>query len=130
LKSLLLDTNAYSRLRLGDESVLRALESVARVYFSIFVVAELLYGFAGGRREAANKKLLGEFLKLPSVKLLQTSEQTARYYGRIKNDLKKKGTPIPINDIWIAAHAIEYETRLLSFDKHFEHITSLRRWPE
>lgn len=128
MKSLLLDTNAYSRLRLGDESVLRALDAVERVYFSIFVKAELLYGFAGGRREVANKKLLDEFLSVPSVKLLQTSEQTARCYARIKNDLKKKGTPIPINDIWIAAHTMEYETRLLSFDGHFDQIAGLRRW--
>jgi len=122
---MLLDTNAYSYLINGDERVAMALEKATIVYFSVFVMAELLFGFKNGSRETRNIEILNRFLNKPSVYALHTSEKTAQHYARINLNLKQQGTPIPTNDIWIAAHCVEVNATLLTFDRHFDQIPDL-----
>jgi tRNA(fMet)-specific endonuclease VapC len=128
MKKIVIDTSAYSRLMVGDAGVFKALASADTVYMSVFVQGELFAGFKGGAREAENRNILKQFLEKPTVKILMASPETADIFGWIKHQLKKSGTPIPINDIWIAAHAVETGSTLITFDSHFNSIPALRLW--
>jgi tRNA(fMet)-specific endonuclease VapC len=130
VKKLILDTNAYSRLRQGDRAVLALLGEADAVLMSIFVLGELHAGFNGGTQRDANRRSLQEFLSLPTVSLLFATDETAQIFGALKDDLRRGGTPLPINDVWIAAHALETGATLLSYDAHFGRVKGLRRWPE
>ena len=123
---ILLDTNAYSGLLSGSQVVLDALAKAELVFVSVIVLGELYAGFKGGSKEFENKKLLELFLGKSTVQVINVTEETADIFGTIKNILKNAGTPLPVNDIWIAAHAMEFGANLLSFDKHFRQIPGLR----
>lgn len=128
MKKIILDTNAYTGLLAGNETILDVIAGTETVYFSIFVMGELYYGFHGGTKESENREILKKFLLKPPVKILNATSETAEIFGTIKNNLKTAGTPIPINDVWIAAHAIETGSKLITFDKHFKNIKGLRIW--
>lgn len=122
MKKISLATSAYSALIAGDMTVLDALGEASEVYISIFVIGELYYGFTNGSKEKKNREILNHFLKKPTVQIIHTTMETAEIYGRLKTNLKIKGTPVPINDLWIASHAIETGSFLLTFDSHFKTI--------
>ena len=126
MKKILLDTNAYSAYMHGDEAVLSALGSADIVYLSIIVIGELLTGFAGGTKEQENRRQLERFKSKSTVKILNATEDTAEIFAAIKHALKKAGTPIPLNDIWIASHAVETGSVLVSYDGHFKSVAGLR----
>ncbi len=128
MKKILLDTNAISSLLRGDEKVLEEIIGADRVYISIFVLGELFSGFKGGNKEKENSLLIKDFISKPTVKIINGTIETAEIFSEIKNQLKLKGTPLPINDIWIAAHSIETGSVLITYDKHFNHISGLRKW--
>ena len=73
-------------------------------------------------------KILNQFLQKPTVKVLTGSNETAEIFALIKNQLKNDGKPIPINDVWIAAHTIESGSILVTYDSHFDSIENLRIW--
>jgi tRNA(fMet)-specific endonuclease VapC len=122
---ILLDTNAYVALMQGHTEVAGRVRHATRVYLSVVVAGELLFGFRNGSRYEKNIGELEEFLNNPFVEFLSVSYVTADRFGRISAALKQKGTPLPSNDIWIAAHAMESSAELLSFDRHFEKIEGL-----
>src|SRR5262245_54506920 len=128
MTKLLLDTNAYTALLSGDEAVLKALASADTVYMSIFVLGELYAGFLGGNKNAENRKLLTSFLSKPTIRILHGTSDTAEIFGVIKDRLRQNGTPIPINDVWIAAHALENGSQLLTYDSHFKKVAGLLLW--
>jgi tRNA(fMet)-specific endonuclease VapC len=125
VRRLLVDTNAYTRLMRGDERVLELLGAADVVFLSVVVMGELYAGFKRGQREYDNRRLLSEFISRATVKVLFVTGQTAEVFGDVKDSLKKKGTPIPINDVWIAAHAIENGATLVTFDHHFNRVMGL-----
>ena len=102
---ILLDTNAYAEWKRGDEAVARLVREAEEVLISAVVVGELLYGFRRGS---------------PYATFLPVTRTTADRFGRIAAALRTKGRPIPTNDMWIAAHAMETGADLVSFDLHFE----------
>jgi tRNA(fMet)-specific endonuclease VapC len=128
MKRILLDTNAYSHLLAGDKKVLSLLAESDVVYMSIFVLGELYAGFKGGSKEKENTQLLKRFIQKPTVEILEATEETSKVFGQVKNDLKKAGTPLPINDVWIAAHTLESGSTLITYDIHFREIPDLRLW--
>jgi tRNA(fMet)-specific endonuclease VapC len=128
MRKILVDTSAYSRLLLGDPDVLKALEHADLVYVSIFVLAELYVGFRGGSKEKHNRDLLARFLSRPTVRTVAATRETAEVFAEIKHSLKRAGTPLPLNDVWIAAHAFETGSVLVTFDSHFAKIPGLRLW--
>jgi tRNA(fMet)-specific endonuclease VapC len=128
VKKVLLDTNAYTALLAGDETVLTIIARARTVYMSVFVMGELYAGFRGGNREQENRAMLESFLAQPTCETVTAGKETARIFGDLKNNLKKAGTPLPINDVWIASHTIEVGATLMSYDKHFNQITGLNRW--
>ena len=128
MKRILLDTNAYVRYLQGDPNVLRMLSDAESVYMSIFVIGELLTGFKGGAKETRNRNILEEFLGKSTVRILSATMDTAEFFSSIKNELRRAGAPIPINDVWIAAHAMETGSLLVTFDSHFQHDYGLIVW--
>ena len=130
MTKILLDTNAYSGFMVGDGRVFDAIIESRDIYFSTIVVGELFAGFRGGTRLQENKHELKQFLTKPGVQIIEVSMETAEIFGEIKNTLRSNGTMIPLNDIWIAAHAIETGSKLITYDVHFQHIAGLRLWEQ
>lgn len=129
MKNILVDTNAYASYLAGDQAVLDALAEAGTVYLSIFVLGELYGGFKGGNREIDHLAILKKFISKPTVSVLDASNETAEIFGLLKNTLKSAGTPLPINDVWIAAHAMEVGAVLITYDKHFIRVPGIRLWP-
>jgi tRNA(fMet)-specific endonuclease VapC len=121
----LLDTNAYVALKRGDAHVADLVRTSTTLVFSIVVVGELLFGFRNGTRFDANLRELEAMLDDSRVTLLPVTRTTADRFGRLAARLRKAGTPIPTNDIWIAAHASESGAELVSFDAHFDYVDGL-----
>jgi len=128
MKSILLDTNGFVALFKGDQSVLEELALADCVYASVIAIGELEAGFRGGSKYRKNIEILERFLSKPTVETLQVTRETSDYFGRIKNALKKKGTPIPLNDVWLSAHCLEKAAVLITYDRHFSHVPGLRMW--
>jgi tRNA(fMet)-specific endonuclease VapC len=128
VRKIVLDTCAYTRLLVGEEDVLDAISAAETVYISVFVLGELYAGFTGGSRERENKAFLQRFLLKPTVKILNATSETAEIFGLVKSNLKKAGKPLPINDVWIAAHAIETGSVVITVDAHFAVVPGLRLW--
>lgn len=120
-----LDSNVYSLLFRGHPLVAEIVRRSQEVMLSAVVLGELLYGFRYGSRMARNLRELDDFLANPHVTLVSVSRTTADRYSRIAAALRAKGRPIPTNDIWIAAHAMETGTELISSDGHFKHVDGL-----
>ncbi|MFP4347686.1 MAG: type II toxin-antitoxin system VapC family toxin [Thermodesulfobacteriota bacterium] len=125
MTKVLIDTNIYSFAMKGDAAVVNALREMDRIGFSAISIGELLSGFKGGTREAQNREELHFFLDSPRVVLHPIDEETADFYGSILNNLRAGGTPIPTNDIWIAASAFQYGYKLFTRDSHFNFIPGL-----
>ena len=122
---LLLDTNAYTALMRGDASVAHQTRKAEAVVMSAVVVGELLYGFRHGTRYRENLRQLDSFLEMPQVEFLPVDRDTADRFGLVAAALRRRGTPIPSNDIWIAAQALKSGAVLLSHDSHFGAIDGL-----
>ena len=122
---VLLDSNAYSRLMRGDEQAAAVVRDATEVLMSAVVVGELLYGFRNGSRFDRNATDLRSFLDNPYVSFVPVGPVTADRYSRIAAALRAKGNPIPTNDVWIAAHAMETGADLVSADRHFEAVDGI-----
>jgi len=130
MTKVLLDTNAYVRFLAGDAKVLDSLAAAETVFMSVFVLGELEAGFRAGAKRPENRRILDRFLGKPSVAVLEASRETAEIFGMVKDSLRKSGQPIPMNDVWIAAHAIETGSLLVTYDAHFRAVPGLRLWDE
>ena len=128
MKKVLLDTNAYSGLLRGDGQVLDVLAKAEIVYVSAVVLGELFAGFRGGSRYVENTQRLERFMERPQVALLSVGLETADVFGAVKHQLKQDGKPIPLNDVWIASHALETGAVLITYDQHFKNVAGLRLW--
>jgi tRNA(fMet)-specific endonuclease VapC len=125
MKTIALDTNEYAAFKRGDADVKDVLSRADRIVIPLPVLAELRVGFRGGNREEQNLDELERFLSSPRVEIPPMTEQTAILYAEIFGSLKGKGTPIPINDVWIAAITLEQGAILFSRDAHFSLIEGL-----
>ena len=125
MNSLLIDTNIYSNALRGHAGVVAVLRQASMIGISAVSIGELYSGFRAGTRETANRQELAQFLDSPRVFLFPVDEGTAEYYSAVLNQLKKAGTPIPTNDIWIAATAFQHGLPLYSLDSHFSSIQGL-----
>ena len=125
MNKILIDTNIYSSAFKGEPKVIATLRYVSQIGITSISIGELLSGFKAGYREKENRKELGEFLDSPRVSLYPVDSDTAEYYSSILNQLKNQGTPIPTNDIWIAAVAFQHGLELYTLDNHFLKINGL-----
>jgi tRNA(fMet)-specific endonuclease VapC len=130
VNKILLDTNAYVRYLAGDGKVLAALARSDCVHMSIFVLGELFAGFRAGTKEKQNRQILERFLEKPDVSVVEATFETAEYFGLVKAALRESGRAIPVNDVWISAHALETGSALVTYDAHFLSVPGLRTWDE
>ena len=122
---VLLDSNAYSRLMRGDDQAAAVVRGATDILMSAVVIGELLYGFRNGSRFERNADGLRSFLDNPHASIVPVGPITADRYARIAAVLRAKGNPIPTNDVWIAAHAMETGADLVSADRHFEAVEGI-----
>ena len=122
---VLLDTSAAAALLRGDQAVLQKIEASPEGFTSIVVLGELLYGARLSTNSASNVAQVAAFAA--AIVVLPADEQTADVYAGIKVALRTKGRPIPDNDLWIAATAIQHDVALLNRDAHFDEVDDLAR---
>jgi tRNA(fMet)-specific endonuclease VapC len=120
-----LDTCAYSKLGLQPPELINCIDEAEMVFISSIVLGEIFAGFSLGKREKENRESLFRFLDLPAVEVVNIDALIADHYGQLVKILRKQGTPIPTNDIWIAATAFETGSRVVTYDSHFAHIPGL-----
>lgn len=120
-----LDTNRYADLCAGDAGVRARIEEADAIRMPFVVVAELRAGFAVGTKARKNERALQRFLAKPGVDVLYAGDATTRAYASLYRQLRTQGTPIPTNDIWIAALVVEHGLTLYTRDRHFEHLPQL-----
>ena len=125
MNRILIDTNIYAHALLGTPEVVSVLQTATEIGISTISIGELISGFKGGSRETENREELARFLDSPRVKLYLVDEVTAEFYGDILDKLRKAGTPIPTNDIWIGGVALQNGLKLFTKDQHFEKIPGL-----
>lgn len=126
MRTIALDTNAYAAFKRGDELMLAVLQHAPNIILCTTVLGELLGGFAAGQRESANRRELSQFINSPRVKVVPGTMVTADLYALVYVALRRKGQPIPTNDLWIAASSMEHGAALLTYDAHFKSIDGLR----
>ena len=124
---LALDTNRYTDLCRGDVSVVATVELVDEVWLPFIVLGELRAGFAVGTQGPRNEGALRHFLMKPGVGVLYADDQTTHHYGSVYRQLRKQGTPIPTNDMWIAALVLQHSLVLCARDAHFDALPQLPR---
>lgn len=122
---ILLDTNAYVGFKCNVVEMVDFIVSAESIMFSPIVLGELMFGFRNGTRFRQNMEDLSSFLDHEAVELVQIGKITSDRYSRIAEQLKRQGTPIPTNDIWIAAQTMEHGAELITSDQHFEKINGL-----
>jgi tRNA(fMet)-specific endonuclease VapC len=122
---VLLDTDAYSALKRANPAVADLVRRSEGVLLSTVVAGELLYGFRCGNRYERNRDELERFVESPLVTVAPITMATADRFSRVAAALKARGRPIPANDMWIAAQAMETGAELVSFDRHYECVDGL-----
>jgi tRNA(fMet)-specific endonuclease VapC len=124
---LALDTNRYTDLCRAEASVVKTVELADEVWLPFIVLGELRAGFAVGSRGSNNEAVLRRFLLKPGVGVLYADDQTTHHYASIYRQLRKQGTPIPTNDMWIAALVLQRSLSLCDRDAHFDALPQLTR---
>lgn len=125
MSRILIDTNIYSDAARGDPYAVQVFRSADEILVIPVVVGELLAGFKNGQHESQNREKFQRFLNKPRIRLVEMTQETADFYAVIFTELKRQGTPIPTNDIWIAAATMEHGAKLASRDRHFKKIKNL-----
>ena len=122
-----LDTNAYSSAARNDPRMREVLGGAEQIFLPFVVLGELRAGFAAGNVGKRNEAGLTTFLNSPRVDVLYADEQTTHHYAALFAQLRRAGTPIPTNDLWIAALTLQNDLALCSADQHFAHVPQLSR---
>ena len=116
---VLMDTSAYTAFLRGSPEVKEAVQQADKIVFNPVVLGELIAGFLMGRNERKNRAILKDFLGSPRVIVAEIDEETSERYAVIVQSLRMKGAPIPTNDLWIAASAMQHGLKVLTTDKHY-----------
>jgi tRNA(fMet)-specific endonuclease VapC len=122
---LILDTNALSAYADEQMSVLEALSTAKELALPVVVIGEFRFGIALSRHRDWYQKWLDEFIR--DCRVLSIEEATTHHYADIRIELKSSGTPIPVNDVWIAALSRQHGLPLVSRDRHFDSVSRIRR---
>jgi tRNA(fMet)-specific endonuclease VapC len=121
------DTSRYVDLCKGVPGTVALLEQAEAVILPFVVLGELRAGFVHGRRPAENEPTLRRFLMKDGVSVLFADDQTTHHYASVFRQLRKQGTPIPTNDMWLASLVLQHNLALHARDKHFDHLPQIVR---
>lgn len=124
---LLLDSNRFIDFCAGEEDVIEQLETAAAVFVPFIVLGEIRAGALVTKRGQSQVRQLQMLLHQPGVHVAQSSDATCHHYATLYAQLKKSGTPVPTNDLWIAALAVELGLVLYSRDRHFDYFPQIPR---
>ena len=122
---IMLDTSAYVGFKRNNPELVEIIVRAELILISAVVLGELLFGFRNGTRFKKNLAELNRFLEHDLVETAPVGKTSADRYSRIAAQLRRQGTPIPTNDIWIAAQAMEHGAELITTDEHFDKIIGL-----
>jgi tRNA(fMet)-specific endonuclease VapC len=122
-----IDSNRYTDLCRGDPKTVEIIENAAKIYMPLIVVAELRAGFANGSQREKNERILTRFLNSYEIFILFPDEQTTFFYADLYSYLRRKGKPIPTNDLWIAALVLQHQLILFDRDSDFDHLPQIAR---
>lgn len=125
MSRILLDTSAYSAFKRGDPQVRRLVQEATEIQVNAVVLGELRAGFLKGARLEQNLAELADFLASPRMSTLIVDEETAERYATILRSLQQAGTPIPTNDVWIAASAMQHGSKVVTLDAHFGQVSQI-----
>lgn len=125
MKTLMIDTSAYALFKRGHQGTLAHVRKAPTILLPAIVLGELWAGFEIGSRKSQNRDDLDAFLASPRVSVASVVSETGERYARIYAYLRNSGRPIPTNDLWIAASAMEHSATLLTADAHFLHIPQI-----
>ncbi len=125
MKRILIDTSAYAAFKRGEPDAIAVLRHAPEIGLCSTALGELLAGFACGSRTARNRRELAEFIASPRVRQLPVDAETAEHYAVLFAGLRRKGRPIPTNDLWIAAVALQHGFAVFSVDAHFREMENL-----
>lgn len=121
------DTNRYVDFARGEPAAAEVLENAEQVLVPLIVLGELRAGFAVGSKGARNEGGLRRFLLRAGVSVLCPDEQTTHHYATVYRQLRQQGTPVPTNDMWIAALVLQHGVALYARDAHFDHLPQIPR---
>ena len=124
---LAVDSNRYSDFCRGLRSVVEVIESAEEIHVPLVVIAEQRAGFAHGANREKNERTLTRFLNTAGVFVVCPDEQTTYFYADLYAYLRKKGRPVPTNDLWIAALVLQHNLVLFDRDSDFDHMPQLAR---
>jgi tRNA(fMet)-specific endonuclease VapC len=127
--TLAIDTNAYRAFTDGEPEFVEMIQRAKVVVFSVIVLGELRAGFCRGTRREENEQTLHRVLAIKRVRVSEITDATSNIYASVWSELRSKGVPIPINDLWIAAQCLENGLTLLTRDRHFENVAGLPLLP-
>jgi tRNA(fMet)-specific endonuclease VapC len=122
---IILDTSAYVSFKRNVSDLVEIIVNAASILFSPIVLGELMFGFRNGTKFQENMNDLNKFLDHESVEMVQIGQITSDRYSRIASQLRTQGTPVPTNDIWVAAQTMEHGAELITSDRHFQNISGL-----
>ena len=122
---MILDTNALSAMADGERALQPVLQEASEVALPVIVLGEYRYGIGQSRDRKYYERWLAEYL--PTFRILDVEEKTTAAYAAVRTELKKAGTPIPSNDLWVAALCRQHSMPVLSRDLHFDSVAGLRR---
>ncbi len=125
MTGVLLDTSAYSAFFRGHPEIKRRLQEADEIVVTPVILGELKAGFRRGRHLRKNERELATFLASPRVTVAVIDEATSERYAVILHSLRAAGTPIPTNDVWIAASAMQHALPILTTDEHFERVPQI-----
>ncbi|MBM4265855.1 MAG: type II toxin-antitoxin system VapC family toxin [Deltaproteobacteria bacterium] len=122
-----IDTDRYVDFARGEEEAVAQVRRASRLYVPFVVLAELRAGFLCGSRASRNEAILTRFLNGSRVEVLYPDEETAHHHARLFRDLRARGTPIPTNDLWTGALAVQHGLHLFARDSHFDNLPQIPR---
>jgi len=127
VKPILLDTCAYIAFKRNQPEAIEIIRNIEVIGVNTVIIGELLGGLMIGSKSDINRQQLQQFINSPRVKIFSIDQYTAEYYALIYSQLRRKGKPIPTNDMWIAATVIQHDLSLFTYDTDFQYIDNLNQ---
>lgn len=125
MKRIIIDTPIYAAFKRNDPDAISLLRQAEYIGINTVILGELLAGFRCGTREKENRRELDRFLDSPRVNLIVIDDGTAEYYAQVFSELRRKGRPIPTNDLWLAASALQHGLAVATRDEHLAQVSGI-----